>query len=46
MGNENSVRQIDIKSNNSNNIVNNFPKNITSSDFEESFRDENFPKKI
>ena len=46
MGNENSVRQIDIKSNNSNNIVNNFPKNITSSDFEESFREENFPKKI
>lgn len=46
MGNENSIRQIDIKSNISNNRFNNSPKNITSSDFGESFREENFPKKI
>ena len=46
MGNQNSVRQIDMKSNNSNIRANNFPKNITSSDFEESFRDENFFKKV
>ena len=46
MGNENSIRQIDIKSNVSNNRFNNSPKNNTSSDFGESFRDENFPKKI
>ena len=46
MGNGNNVRQFDMKSNNSNMRVNNFPKNITSSDFDESFRDENFPKKI
>lgn len=46
MGNENSIKQIDIKSNISNNRFNNSPKNITSSDFGESFREENFPKKI
>ena len=46
MGNENNVRQIDMKSNNSNIRANNFPKNITSSDYEESFKDENFLKKI
>ena len=46
MGNGNNVRQFDMKSNNSNMRVNNFPKNIISSDFDESFRDENFPKKI
>jgi len=54
--NENSINQIDIKSNSSKNKDNDKdkdkdkdkeePKNITMSDFEESFREENVPKKI
>jgi hypothetical protein len=47
--NENSINQIDIKSkksNSSKNMPNDEPKNITMSDFEESFREENIPKKI
>jgi hypothetical protein len=44
--NENSINQIDIKSNSSKNKPNDEPKNITMSDFEESFREENVPKKI
>ena len=44
--NDNSVRQIDLKSNFSNNRINNSPRNISSSDLEESFRNDNFPKKI
>ena len=47
--NENSINQIDIKSKKSNSSQNkpsDEPKNITMSDFEESFREENIPKKI
>lgn len=45
--NENSIKKIDIKSSNSSkNQVNQDNKNLSMSDFEESFREENIPKKI
>ncbi len=44
--NENSIRQIDIKSKSSKNKMNSGSKNNTISDFEDSFREENIPKKI
>jgi len=48
--NENSIKQIEIKSNsstkNQENQVNQTNKNYSISDFEESFREENIPKKI
>ena len=44
--NENSIRQIDIKSKSSKNKMNPESKNNTISDFEDSFREENIPKKI
>ena len=44
--NENSIKQIDIKSNSSKNKVNSGSKNNTMSDFDDSFREENIPKKI
>ena len=44
--NENSIKQIDIKSGSSKNNGNQEPQNFTMSDFEESFREENVPKKI
>ena len=48
--NENSIKQIEIKSNsstkNQENQVNQTNKNYSISDFEESFREENVPKKI
>ena len=44
---ENSIKQIDIKSGStSNNQIIQDTKNLTMSDFEESFREENVPKKI
>ena len=45
--NENSIKQIEIKSvNSTKNQINTENKNFTMSDFEESFREENIPKKI
>jgi hypothetical protein len=44
--NENSIKQIDIKSNSSKNKVNSGSKNNSMSDFDDSFREENIPKKI
>ena len=44
---ENSIKQIDIKSGStSKNQIIQDTKNLTMSDFEESFREENVPKKI
>ena len=44
--NENSIKQIDIKSGSSKNKINQEGKNYTLSDFDDSFREENVPKKI
>ena len=46
--NENSIKQIEVKSGNStkNQIVSDTKNNISLSQFEESFREENVPKKI
>ena len=46
--NENSIKQIEVKSGNStkNQIISDTKNNISLSQFEESFREENVPKKI